>query len=115
VRRFLEHVVAKNALAALGNGRSAPQAIDWSAVAASVADSSTLEQAVGRAVVIADQMSRGVLDDTQTGDSPSSLKPEDPFFAFSVADVIPDFGDESRYRTRMARRVTNIFRPDGQR
>ena len=79
-----------------------------------MADSSTLEQAIGRAVVVADQMSRGVLDDTQPGDSPS-LKPEDPFFAFSVADVIPDFGDQSRYRTRVARRVTRIFGPDGRR
>jgi len=109
VRTFVEHVVAKNASAALGNGRSARHAIDWEAVEASVADSRTLEQAIGRAVVIADQMCRGVFDITRLGDAPSRLKAEVPFFTFSMADVVPDFGDESRYRTRMARKAARIF------
>jgi len=101
--------VAENALGALGNGVSAPYLIDWGAVEASVADSRTLEQAIGRAVVIADQMSRGVFDDTHPGQSPSSLKPEEPFFAFSMADVVPDFGDGSRYRIRVARKMARIL------
>jgi hypothetical protein len=109
VRGFVEHVVAKNASAPLGNGRSTRHAIDWSAVRASVADSRTLEQAIGRAVVIADQMSRGVFNGTQPGDSPTQLNVEDPFFSFSMADVIPDFGDGSRYRTRVTRKVGRIF------
>jgi hypothetical protein len=54
-------------------------------------------------------MSRGAFDYTQPRDSPASLKTEDPFFAFSMADVIPDFGDESRYRTRVARKMTRMF------
>ncbi len=107
VRKFVEHMVAKNASAVLGSGRSARHAIDWEAVEASVADSRTLEQAIGRAVVIADQMCRGVFDITRLGDSP--LKAEAPFFTFSMADVVPDFGDESRYRTRMARKAGRIF------
>ena len=109
VRKFVEHVVAKNASASLGDGRSCRNAIDWEAVEASVADSSSFEQAIGRAVVIADQMCRGVFDDTHPGDASSSLKTEEPFFAFSMVDVVPDFGDESRYRTRVARRVARIF------
>ena len=109
VRKFVEHLVAENASAELRNGRSSRNAIDWDAVEASVADSRSFEQAIGRAVVIADQMWRGVFDDTHPGDASSSLKTEEPFFAFSLADVVPDFGDESRYRTRVARRVARIF------
>ena len=110
VRKFVEQVVAKNTSGAmLGNGRSFGNAIDWEAVEASVADSRSFEQAIGRAVVLADQMCRGVFDDAHAGRSSSSLKTEDPFFAFSLVDVVPDFGDESRYRTRLARRVARIF------
>jgi len=109
VRSFVEHVVATNALAGVGFGGSTGHTIDWSALEASVADCNTVEQAIGRAVVIADQMSRGAFDYTQLPDSPASLKTEDPFFAFSMADVIPDFGDESRYRTRVARKMTRMF------
>ncbi len=109
VRKFVEHVVAKNASALVGNSRSSRSAIDWEAVEASVADSSSFEQAIGRAVVVADQMCRGVFDDTHPGEASSSLKTDYPFFAFSLADVVPDFGDESRYRARVARRVARIF------
>jgi len=109
VREFVEHLVAKNASAALGNGGSSRQVLDWGGVEASVADSRTLEQAIGRAVVIADQMSRGLFAGIAQCDSPPSLKAEDPFFEFSMADVVPDFGDESRYRTRVVRKVARIF------
>jgi len=109
VRGFVEHLVAENASGALGNGGSARYRIDWDAMEASVADSRTLEQAIGRAVVIADQMSRGVFDDTHPGQSPSSLKAEEPFFAFSMANVVPDFGDASRYRTRVARTMSRLL------
>jgi hypothetical protein len=109
VRRFVEHVVAKNASAPFGNDGSAGHAVDWGAVEVSIAGSRTLEQAIGRAVVIADQMSRGLCDGSQPGDPSSSLKVEDPFFAFSMADVVPDFGDGSRYRTRVTRKVSRIF------
>ena len=117
VRQFVELVVAKNAAAGLGNGHFSKNPIDWEAVEAAVAGSRSFEQAIGRAVVVADQMCRGVFDDTHPGgplSSPSAGGPvsspsAEPFFAFSNADVIPDFGDESRYRTRMARKVARIF------
>ena len=108
VREFVEHLVAKNA-SAFGNGGSSRQVLDWGGVEASVADSRTLEQAIGRAVVIADQMSRGLFAGIAQCDSPPSLKTEDPFFEFSMADVVPDFGDESRYRTKVVRKVARIF------
>ncbi len=110
VRKFVEHVVAKSA-SATGNGRSPRTAIDWEAVEAAVADSRSFEHAIGRAVVIADRMCRGVFDDTHSGDAAWSLKTEEPFFAFSVAGVVPDFGDGSRYRTRMARKVGRVIAP----
>ena len=99
-------------------------------VEASVADSLSFEQAIGRAVVIADQMSRGVLDEAQLGNAPSSLGDAplalgdaplalgdapsssdagDPFFAFSMADVVPDFGGEHRYWTRVRTKMARII------
>lgn len=111
VRKFVEHVVARNASGILAGSHSSPYAIDWVNVEASVADSRSLEQAIGRAVVIADQMSRGLSDDTGPGDALSLRQGEDPFFAFSMDDVVPDFGDESRYRTNVTRRVVRIFGP----
>lgn len=109
VRRFVEHVVAENTSAVLGNGHSSQSAVDWETVEAFVADSSSFEQAIGRAVVIANQMCQGVVDNAHLGDASPSLGTEEPFFAFSLADVVPDFGDESRFRTRVARRVARIF------
>ena len=117
VRQFVEHVVAKNAAAELGNGHSSQNAIDWEAVEAAVAGSRSFEQAIGRAVVMADQMCRGVFDDTHLGGqlSPSSRRPvpRSHFSPSAMADVVPDFGDESRYRTRMARKVARIFGEPG--
>jgi hypothetical protein len=105
VRSFVEHVVAEHASTVSVDGRSSRHAIDWKAVEAIVADSTSLEQAIGRAVVIAEQMCRGVFHGTPLGDPPPSPGEEEPFFAFSMADVVPDFGDESRFRTRVARKV----------
>jgi hypothetical protein len=109
VRKFVEQVVARNAPGVLASSHSSQFAIDWVAVEASVGDARSIEQAIGRAVVVADQMSRGLFDNAQLGDTQSSSAGEVPFFAFSMADVVPDFGDESRYRTRMARKVARIF------
>jgi hypothetical protein len=85
--------------------------IDWKAVEAAVSDCATIEQAVGRAVVVADQMSRGLVEGIPIEGASADPKREDPFFAFSMADVDADFGDESRYRSRVARRVARFVRP----
>lgn len=109
VRKFLEHLVLENAVenhSRVGSGQSE---IDWAAVEASTSDCQTLEQAIGRAVVVADQMSRGVFDGMERADLWPSYDANDPFFAFSVTDVAPDFGDESRYRKRVARKVVGIL------
>jgi hypothetical protein len=109
VRQFVEHLVDKNAAATRADSESLPFDIDWDAVEAAVAGSRTLEQAVGRAVVIADQAARGLSEDYRLRRAPSWPKFEDPFFAFSMADVLPDFGDESRYRSKVRRKVAGLF------
>jgi hypothetical protein len=115
VRKFVEHVVDKNALTSPEACERPRLAIDWDVVEASVADAPTLEQAIGRAVVIAEQMSRDPFASKQLQNGPISRPDpsfqtvEDPFFAFSMADVVPDFGDASRYRLRVARKVARIF------
>jgi hypothetical protein len=114
VREFVELMAAKNAPIPSEPHPSPAHAIDWDAVEASVANIGTLEAAIGRAIVLADQMSRGSFPaDLATSVLPP-LGAEDPFFAFSMADVVPDFGDESRYRNRVVRRVARIFGPASQ-
>ena len=110
VRKFVEQVLAKDASAVLGVGRSSRNVIDWEALEASVAGCRSFEQAIGRAIVIADQMCRSVLHGAHAGDACASLKTEDPFFAFSLADVVPDFGDESRFRTRVVRKAARFLK-----
>jgi len=109
VRRFAERILEQNAAPSPGNSERSVVGIDWSAVEAAVADARTLEQAIGRAVVIADQMSRGLSDDCQLRVLPTWPGVEDPFFAFSMDDVVPDFGDGSRYRSKVRKRVAKIF------
>ena len=113
LRRFVEHLVAKEAPGESGRGHSSADAVDWKIVAASVADSRSLEHAIGRVVVIADQLARGIVEDSQVGDPRIPPTDEDPFFAFTLADVVADFGDD-RYRTRVARRVARIIGSGGQ-
>jgi hypothetical protein len=108
VRTFVETVLCQ--------GRSSDHVlhghqIDWKAVEEAVSGCATIEQAVGRAVVVADQMSRGLVEGLPLEGLPTDPKRDDPFFAFSMADVDADFGDESRYRSRVARRVARIVRP----
>ncbi len=101
--------MAKHAATASRSDHSSRRSIDWEALKESVADSPTLEQAIGRAVVIADRMGRGVFDDTPFAEVPTPAASEDPFFSFSMTDVVPDFGDGSRYRSRMVRKVARVF------
>lgn len=123
MREFVEHVAIENARDALGGGERPRGAIDWDEVKVAIAGAPTLENALGRAVVIADQMSRGLIGGELVQDAPVSASTtnapslpeasvqsaEDPFFAFSMADVVPDFGDESRYRWRVARKMARLF------
>ena len=101
--------MVKNAAEALETDGSRPYEIDWAEVEASTSDCQTLEQAIGRAVVVADRMSRGAFSRAQPTNFSSAYDANDPFFAFSVADVTPDFGDDSRYRRRAVRKLARIL------
>ena len=108
-RRFVQHIVASNTSEAIEEGGGSRTSINWVALRDAVAHSDSIEQAIGRAVVIADRMSRGALKDHDMSVMPSSVSYDDPFFAFSVADAIPDFGDQSRYRTRVTSKVARFL------
>ena len=85
-------------------------ALDWELIRESVAGAPSVEHAIGRAVVIADRISRGAVDEATTATTALPEPGEDPFFAFSVADAVPDFGDNSRYREWVIRRVGRLSR-----
>ncbi len=108
MRRFVEHLVAEGSSTVITSGLTRKQ-VDWGALEAAVAESNSIEQAIGRAVALADRMCRGDSGERQLTVTTSAEKADQPFFAFSVADVVPDFGDDSRYRTRVAKRVARIF------
>jgi hypothetical protein len=110
VRNFVEQVIATGGPASSVDVYARTAVIDWDVLGNSVARSASFEQAIGRAVLIADQMSRGVFQDESPEVSPSSLQDAEPFFAFSVGNAIPDFGDESRYRTRVARKMGGVLK-----
>jgi hypothetical protein len=110
VRTFVEQVIATGGSASSADANSRTAIIDWDVVGNSVACSASFEQAIGRAVLIADQMSRGVFQDESPEVSPSSRQDAEPFFSFSVGNAIPDFGDESRYRTRVARKMGGVLK-----
>lgn len=119
VRRFVEQKSVTEGV--FGDDRAASELLDWEAVEAAAAGARSLEQAVGHALLIALRMSRprrkqAVLADRgphltlETGACTEwAVKADDPFFAFSVADIVPDFGDASRYRSKVARRVARVI------
>jgi hypothetical protein len=110
VREFVEQVGVPGATVSLEGSPARTNVIVWDVVKASVANSRSFEQAIGRAVVIADQMSRGVFERNPLGLLYSLPDDGEPFFAFSVGNATPDFGDESRYRSRVARRMGGILK-----
>ena len=100
-RQFLDHMVAVNASEAIKGGFE-PRPVDWDLFRGTVADTHSVEAALGRAATIADRITRGAPDDTHVIPiDPSAGLTDQTFFAFSVADALPDFGDGSRYRTRV--------------
>jgi len=109
-RHFLQHLSDAGESHAPHVGRPSPLGINDEVIRSAILGSNSLEQAIGRAVVLADQMCRGSIDEPNAGDVFLGAQPEDhPFLRVSVADAVPDFGDHSRYRTRAARRLIGVF------
>lgn len=130
VREFVEHLFDAHATRQ-SDDTLARHVVDWEMVEACISDCHSIEHAIGRAVLAADQMARGVFDggrlralrpaqgqaqeaapalDVRGPQHPPHAPSEDAFFAFSVADAVADFGDESRYRTKVAKKVARVLR-----
>jgi hypothetical protein len=111
LRKFVDHLITEQTARAGRDASSARRAFDWDALTTSVADSTSLEIAIGRAVASADRLVRELSGECKVVKSDSSSTTEAPFFAFTQDDAVPDFGDD-RYRSRFARRVANIIGRD---
>lgn len=108
--KFVEHLFAEQSKGAVPDGSSVGAAVDWEILAASAADAPSHEVALGRAIVAADRLARGCsshVEVIEAAPSPSSTTDE-PFFAFTLTDVEPDFGDD-RYRSRVGRRIASVI------
>src|SRR5580704_8554927 len=55
-RDFVEHIAAGKASGAFGSGFSPATSVEWMRLKVEVADSQSIEQALGRAVIIANRM-----------------------------------------------------------
>ena len=110
VRHFVEHLANASQSGALDRRQAPPLRVNWEVIRTAITGCHSIEQAIGRAVVVADQMSRRKLDNPNGGDVLLGAEAEDhPFFAAGTAEIVPDFGDQSRYRTRLARRFSGLF------
>jgi hypothetical protein len=84
------------------------RSIDWPAIRDAITGAPSLERAVGRAVVLGARSARGETLGMAPGAMTLDLSLVDPFFSFSVADVVPDFGDH-RPRTWLSQKFTRVF------
>jgi hypothetical protein len=129
LEQFFEHLGAINASRVSADDRRSALPLEWTPAIEAISDSLSIEQAIGRSVVIADQlhqgafarqrdrertvdqMSRGCSVDHSHNTTSFVIQDGDPFFSFSVADSLPDFGDQSRYRTRLANKIGRMLKP----
>jgi hypothetical protein len=110
LEEFVEHLAEAGVSRAPFNDQGRTPTLEWDLAVEAIVDCGSMEQAIGRALVVADQMNRGVVVSNE-GVSPSPAQDEDPFFSFSVADSLPDFGDHSRYRSKLAKKVGRMLKP----
>jgi hypothetical protein len=108
LEEFVEHLAETGVSRAPVDDHGRTPTIEWDLAVEAIEDCASMEQAIGRALVVADQMNREVV--TGESVSPSPVQDEDPFFSFSVADSLPDFGDHSRYRSKLAKKVGRMIR-----
>jgi hypothetical protein len=109
-RQFIEQMEAQSGSFPYEDGHLPRRLIDWAEIEGAMASSRSVEQAIGRAVVVANRMCRAGSHGSDMDDGAPSSTTDGPFFSFDVFDAVPDFGDESRYRTRVAKRLGRMFR-----
>jgi hypothetical protein len=109
-RRFVEHhLAAENA-----GTRWSERPVDRETLQSAVAGCTSLEHAIGRAIVVLTRLRP--LDSVAPSSNDAQLPPpaNDPFFSFSVSDTAADFGDGTRFRARVARRMAAVLRMRGE-
>jgi spore germination protein YaaH len=106
VRQYVEHLVSRST-----SGGTSPETVEideaiiWEMIQRSIAGSESMEEAVGRAIVVADQISRGSLEVPQLSAKGSHGKEHSSFFSVNMSSATPDFGDDSRFRKKVAEGV----------
>jgi spore germination protein YaaH len=105
VREYIGYLANKNSATNAGLG-SDEAVIDWDVIQSAIEGSESIEEAVGRAVVVADLMSRGAYKG-QFGEAGANTHlSSNRFFAFDNSNATADFGERSRFRTWIAERAS---------
>jgi spore germination protein YaaH len=104
VRQYVEHLAAKRTGFDCDGVQTSRAATDWDEICQCIAGSESLEEAIGRAVVVADLMSRGLYESENGG----KIDQEDSnhFFSFDNSTATAHFGDKTRLRTWINERVS---------
>lgn len=119
LEKFVDHLNTTSPSRETVSDQNGGPSIEWDLAEEAIVDCNSIEQAIGRTLVFADQLNkrvvvhdcRSVQSSTIGNEKPASVRDEDPFFSFSVIDSAPDFGDQSRYRSKLAKRVGRMLRP----
>jgi hypothetical protein len=110
--RFIGHLASEEG----APDRWSDCSIDWEAVESAMAGCTSIEHAIGRAVVTLNRMRSTVSVSVPRTSNDAHLPPpaNDPFFSFTVSDAAPDFGDGSRFRAKIAKRMAAVLRIRGE-
>jgi hypothetical protein len=119
LEKFVDHLKSTGPLRGTVVEQNCAPSIEWDLAEEAIVHCTSIEQAIGRTLVVADQINKRVAthdgrntsSSTVRSENPASVRDEDPFFSFSVVDSLPDFGDQSRYRSKLAKRVGRMLRP----
>jgi hypothetical protein len=119
LENFVDHLHTTGPLRGTVIEQNCAPSIGWDRAEEAIVDCTSIEQAIGRTLVFADQINKRVAthdgrstpSSTVRSENPAFVRDEDPFFSFSVVDSLPDFGDQSRYRSKLAKRVGRMLRP----
>ena len=113
VREYVEYLTLRGvSKGPAAESSSLQRATDWDFIQRSVTGSESVEEAIGHAIVIADQVARGSIDikrdetivprAEEVSRQPDALR---PFLSVNLFSAIPDFGDRTRIRAVVAEKV----------
>jgi hypothetical protein len=108
--KFIEHLASEEDSPA----RWSDHFIDWEIVESAMAGCTSLEHAIGRAIVTMNRIRSSASVPRTSNDAHLPPPANDPFFSFTVSDTAPDFGDGSRFRAKIAKRMAAVLRIRGE-